>query len=416
MNAQLTPAQIEELKAKARQMLPSNATAYERALVAGMLASALPAPIADLWDPVRCPLPLLPYLAWAFSVDVWDEGWPEHKKRSTVARAFDLHRLKGTLAGLEAFADLAGGEVLRAVVPPGKFFLSAGLGDAERRSLLERMPQIRIYKEPLRAPVGPRLFFSLGAVRSGIGRRCLANGGAAIRALPRIVWAEKGNERPITVEEIAMTVPGIGRALVERALVRRRRWPGVTYLGGPLRGLATTDSDKRIATFMRIAGAPSFISYGLRPVSIDPERASLPGRKRKAFFLGDIPRGRFFADAYPEARVFERIVIWDPDYVPQRRGASFLGVSRFGMPAFSADLTVSIAGSRRRKAFGMRGYVGGFLCASSRDRYDAVLRALRSAKAARDQIQVNTTTYRSPLAGNLIIAGTPFIAGRLLRS
>ncbi|CNJ51511.1 phage tail fibers [Yersinia enterocolitica] len=40
-----------------------------------------PVPIRQLWNADTCPLPLLPYLAWAYSVDRWDEKWPEATKR-----------------------------------------------------------------------------------------------------------------------------------------------------------------------------------------------------------------------------------------------------------------------------------------------------------------------------------------------
>ena len=36
----------------------------------------VPIPLRDLLSPERCPEPLLPYLAWAFSVDRWHASWP----------------------------------------------------------------------------------------------------------------------------------------------------------------------------------------------------------------------------------------------------------------------------------------------------------------------------------------------------
>lgn len=34
-----------------------------------------PVSIRELWNPDTCPANLLPWLAWAFSVDRWDEKW-----------------------------------------------------------------------------------------------------------------------------------------------------------------------------------------------------------------------------------------------------------------------------------------------------------------------------------------------------
>ncbi len=51
-------------------------------------------PIAELIDAKKCPVNLLPYLAWAFSVDRWEEYWPENIKRKAIEDAFSLHQKK----------------------------------------------------------------------------------------------------------------------------------------------------------------------------------------------------------------------------------------------------------------------------------------------------------------------------------
>ncbi len=57
------------------------------------------APLLKLMDPDTCPEHLLPWLAWAFSVDVWDVRWPLEYRRRVVKEAIPLHREKGTRAG-----------------------------------------------------------------------------------------------------------------------------------------------------------------------------------------------------------------------------------------------------------------------------------------------------------------------------
>lgn len=56
----------------------------------------LEAPIATLWDPMNCPAGILPWLAWALSVDDWDADWPEGTKRNAIAASIAIHRRKGT--------------------------------------------------------------------------------------------------------------------------------------------------------------------------------------------------------------------------------------------------------------------------------------------------------------------------------
>ena len=95
-----------------RSLLPLNATYQERAIeaVTARLAD-VEIPVDRLWDPVRCPAALLPWLAWALSVDTWSPSWPESLKRARIARAIELQRKKGTVAGIRAAVSVFGGAV-----------------------------------------------------------------------------------------------------------------------------------------------------------------------------------------------------------------------------------------------------------------------------------------------------------------
>lgn len=78
-------------------ILPANLADLERDLDAALSRIGLvEIPISVLWDPWQCPLDVLPYLAWAVSVDMWRTDWSEQTKRRVVAGSLDLHRIKGT--------------------------------------------------------------------------------------------------------------------------------------------------------------------------------------------------------------------------------------------------------------------------------------------------------------------------------
>lgn len=78
-------------------ILPANLADLERDLDAALARiEQVDIPIAELWDPWGCPLDVLPYLAWAVSVDQWRSDWPEQVKRRVVAASLGLHRIKGT--------------------------------------------------------------------------------------------------------------------------------------------------------------------------------------------------------------------------------------------------------------------------------------------------------------------------------
>lgn len=84
-------------------LLPPNATPQERALSnATARVGDVPVPIRSLWNPQTCPAALLPWLAWAMSVDDWDATWTEQQKRDVIAASVEVHRHKGTIGALKA--------------------------------------------------------------------------------------------------------------------------------------------------------------------------------------------------------------------------------------------------------------------------------------------------------------------------
>lgn len=91
-------------------LLPPNATPQERAL---SLATGrdVAVPIKELWSPYTCPAHVLPWLAWALSVDEWDATWPIETQRQVIAASIDQHRKKGTVGALRRALQRLGYEV-----------------------------------------------------------------------------------------------------------------------------------------------------------------------------------------------------------------------------------------------------------------------------------------------------------------
>lgn len=96
-------------KPVASQLLPQNSTPLEKAMLTAELARLSlykPEIVQTIWDPWTCPLPLLPFLAWSLSVDVWDNSWSEERKRRAVAASPEIHRRKGTRLAVEKALDV----------------------------------------------------------------------------------------------------------------------------------------------------------------------------------------------------------------------------------------------------------------------------------------------------------------------
>ena len=78
-------------------LLPPNANEHEQALDdATARIGSVPVEIVKTWTAPTCPADLLPWLAWALSVDEWDESWNETQKRAMIAASYEIHSHKGT--------------------------------------------------------------------------------------------------------------------------------------------------------------------------------------------------------------------------------------------------------------------------------------------------------------------------------
>lgn len=106
----------------------------QRAAAACASISDLSVPLRDLWNPWKCPVKFLPYLAWAFSVDRWEETWSEKEKRQAVSDAFWIHQRKGTVAAVRWVIETLGysmtlQEWWKVADPAGTFRLEINLND-----------------------------------------------------------------------------------------------------------------------------------------------------------------------------------------------------------------------------------------------------------------------------------------------
>ncbi|NWC97343.1 phage tail protein I [Pseudomonas sp. P7779] len=121
----------------AQHLLPGNSTLLERQAAQALAQiQRVPIPLRQLCNPNTCPVPLLPYLAWAFSVDRWDSNWAEATKRAAIRSSRYIHAHKGTIGALRRVVEPLGYliEVMEwwQTAPegvPGTFALKVGVLD-----------------------------------------------------------------------------------------------------------------------------------------------------------------------------------------------------------------------------------------------------------------------------------------------
>ncbi|HBZ9027714.1 phage tail protein I [Klebsiella pneumoniae] len=116
-------------------LLPPSSTTWLRSTEAATARlSAITVALRTLWTPTICPVDLLPYLAWALSVDRWDKDWPAERKIAAIQRSYWLHRRKGTRAAVRRVIEDMGfsatfAEWFEVGDAPGTFRLEVDVND-----------------------------------------------------------------------------------------------------------------------------------------------------------------------------------------------------------------------------------------------------------------------------------------------
>lgn len=85
------------------ELLPHNATRFETDLSGAISQiSDVPVPVRDMWNPDTAPEELLPWLAWALSIDDWVTTWTDREKRDAIKAAIFVQKTKGTIGAVKA--------------------------------------------------------------------------------------------------------------------------------------------------------------------------------------------------------------------------------------------------------------------------------------------------------------------------
>ena len=85
-----------------QSLLPPNATALLKDLEATFEGSFdLPTLNRYVVNPQSAPAHILPWLAWAVSVDDWSDNWSEEVRRNVIKASIEVHKKKGTIGALK---------------------------------------------------------------------------------------------------------------------------------------------------------------------------------------------------------------------------------------------------------------------------------------------------------------------------
>lgn len=397
-------------------LLPLNRTRAQtsiEAAISGRLHD-IPIPIPDIDDPARIPASALPFLAWARTVGVWDDAWPEWKKRRAAERAIYLRQRGGTLEALKGWIELLDAEVVDAVLPPGGCFATTGQTKEQRLAFLSRFAQLRITLRRSPGPGDAGCFYASpfrpGMAPSFVGSHFAVPGTARQRYGRKATIVDNGVEREVLWAASAIVDASGAATPIERITVPGLARPSEPFVGSIFAGagnvfaepfettsrILTLGPDRSPQTSVRLPLVDRQAN-ALDVVTVTPERVSERAETAErpmmaGGFVGDFAYMNTAADRY-----YDRFYLFDASRVPMRQTASygtFVGYSWAEITPFSAELRVSYPGSTSEKTAHVGGFVGMFPEPSS-GRLSKLANAVRAGKAARDKVFFTAQTKRT---------------------
>ncbi len=376
-------------------LVPANSGTFVKIMSAAQIRAgdtraALIDAITTLWNPWTCPASELPLLAWAWSVDIWNESWPETRKRTVVSESRAYHARKTTLAGYRMALGYRDAQMVRANLPRNAFFAGLAPTPESHEKWLSSLPEIRIYQASSRIRPGRKGFF--------IGRRFA-------RSIERVMWDTRRAELIRNGSTTQLVISGLVRSpdgsilseperlLIPGPSVRKFRAGG--FVGWPVASgrvagsrVVSLSYSMRSDQFLRNAISPS-----LTPVDVTPKYLAEPRPSGRGFFANRsrLRRGVRFNDAESFLYASLRLADGSGAEIETTRLRNRVGHTRLRRPPFTAGFLVHAPRDRLPSI-----YPRGRIARSGPERLIAELEgAIVSASAARDTVYMDINSTRA---------------------
>jgi phage tail P2-like protein len=411
--------------------------------------------IVDTWDPYNCPLPLLPYLAWAMGVTFWNDQWSEETKRAWIASQWQFKALRGTDAGIAMAVDFAGRDVSPYgyhvrdfVTAPQGQYPSPGISHDDQEAWLATLPQVReyLFKQSGQG-LADEFYINNSFIGTTLwdGQSFMTPNTATSRLGKKAIWAVNG----VDVANVGVLDFGNyfqlqmpGTASVDEFYVDQS-WLGTD--DGLYDGTAfctPNDAWKQLVTIAPLAEAPYRIAVGpqYQAVEAQAELVTVPGIAGYDVFCGsnlfphdgagvfmspainrDVgnqlrnPQSMpvfpsFFLPSTSDLRIFYRYAVYDPDDLPTggTQGTMFCGVGWFNYPSFTAEIDVFMASNRCSQECATDDFispVNRYTLPQDKSEMAYVAGAIEAARG------LTSLTLLQPKPTPLFSAGKPFICG-----
>jgi hypothetical protein len=306
--------------------------------------------IAKFKNPWDCEAHLLPFLAFEESVDIWNELWPEWKKRSVIASAKADHAIKTTEAGIRRYVEIADAEVLQIVTPPEGFFAAPNLSKEEKDAYIRKHPKVRItFARGTGVSLnGDGIFADISFVEAAFvgidnapalhGRRAylVQNGVSTPLQLSRLV-TETETRQAVEIERVV--VPGKSVAM-----------SFVGQIGADIGFADAWDDPPRAFTFVLDRTYQhsdtrlelSMLEVGYQPRDVRYERESETGEAGEDFVAdASFAEIQFVGEDKAKELLADVLYLYDPSIPsPILAGGSFADVNRVDMGHHRAEMLI----------------------------------------------------------------------------
>lgn len=393
-----------------QSLLPTSSGLFEKAIeeVFGTALDAIePELIKTFWEPDRIPTEHLSVLAHAFSVDLWDEGWDELKKRSVIRRWVSLEFAKGTYAGYRDFIEIAGGTLEQVILPPGGFFAAPTPTKEEWEVYLDANPRVRIqlarrtaldhagcYADVSFLDANsfyvPDLGLALYGRRATL-RMTKTSGDADLQLISIRFQDETLNA--VDYEQVVLP------AETEIGFYADHGYSDVSFV-------EAVDIGQRIFSFRLDSQYNSrtstawlnTLSAGFQPRDTTYYRVS-DTRDVDAGFYADFSHSEacYVLPDYGAEMLADILYLFNPDVkAPQTADIGYADVSFLDFPRFRADMRIHLDEPAEGKALYADAGFAGYSHAMPEDprRRDAVRNAIRAARAKRDKVMITFQNTR----------------------
>jgi hypothetical protein len=359
----------------------------------------------QFWNADECPSHLLGWLALQFSVDIWNDAWPDDKKRFVIRRSIPLHQKKGTEFAVGQYLLFNDTPAKRFVTPPQGCYAARSRTRQDYEAWIATLPEIRLYKP---RPRGRANNFASGPTREQrrLGVACIAGGPG--KSYVGIVAGDQQDLLNVTKRKAVLIENGVTTNLridgfasqdVETFYIPHRA-PQLMRAGGFAGFVAPRPIyPKDYVAKVRRAGEEwwNVTQVGREPINANPQiiaqRGSDNGHAFASRSIGRMYAGRNDNDT----RIFESWRIGGVATEDKRKVStkSIAGRMRVGIQPKTAEITVI---AHRRAAIGQF-FVGlprRTMFATRRDNslVESIKRAIAASKSERDRILIDT--YADP--------------------